>query len=506
MRRLEIVAFALLLVSLVGQISQADVVINEFQYDDAGTDDREFIELYNNGAVAVDISGWTVAGRDNVPSTSAPVATIPAATILAPGGYYVIGQTGVPNVNLTIASFLENDSETVELWQGAFGTSTIADAVVYEGFRGPTAAAGTSYGTLSAPVAAHVGGATYWGVHTGTETGAPAGRTTTTIGRYVDGVDTANNGRDLGLRPSTPGTANSVTTTSQYSAPDVDALADGTVVSGHSGGFVGARVITPGTVSAGLNPNAIPAPPNTAKAIVAWDNSGGGNSVVSNTAFAGAGQSYLITAFLDTTNIPLNSNTAGTTFRGSEFSYFGLGGSIDASAAIVSISGAVGLGAGDSANGLTGVAWVYEKVGETATGNNIVSEKLYLIDAGDGGNMNTEPSNLTADEWAILATFDLSTTPSAWHTLGISIDAAGNGVAQFGTNQVAFTTATGLYGSFYVGYRENTQAGAVTVPSYIRPATFAYIPEPGAVLFGGMVCLVVGLATGGRRLLARLRG
>ena len=88
----------------------------------------------------------------------------------------------------------------------------------------------------------------------------------------------------------------------------------------------------------------------------------------------------------------------------------------------------------------------------------------------------------------MLAEFDLSTTASGWHLLGINIDAAGNGLATYDSNQVSFGAA-GTLGSFYVGYRENTQAGAVGVPSYVRPATFAtVVPEPGAVLFGGIVC------------------
>ena len=79
------------------------------------------------------------------------------------------------------------------------------------------------------------------------------------------------------MRPSTPGSANAPTTMTQYAAPNLDASADAAIVSGLSGSFVDARVITPGTVTAGLNPNAIPAPPDSSKAIVAWDGSGGGN-------------------------------------------------------------------------------------------------------------------------------------------------------------------------------------------------------------------------------------
>ena len=46
--------------------ASAAIIINEFVYDDGGTDDREYLELYNNGASAVDISGWVVRSSDTV--------------------------------------------------------------------------------------------------------------------------------------------------------------------------------------------------------------------------------------------------------------------------------------------------------------------------------------------------------------------------------------------------------------------------------------------------------
>ena len=40
--------------------SLAPVVINEFAYDDAGVDDKEFVELWNRTNAPVDISGWVL--------------------------------------------------------------------------------------------------------------------------------------------------------------------------------------------------------------------------------------------------------------------------------------------------------------------------------------------------------------------------------------------------------------------------------------------------------------
>src|SRR4051794_40126118 len=96
--------------------SRAAVVINELVYDDGVTDDREFVELYNNGLSPVGIGGWTLGGQDQVAPNS--TVTITTGTTINPGGFYVIGQTGVLNVNQIVTGltgFWENDGETLEL-------------------------------------------------------------------------------------------------------------------------------------------------------------------------------------------------------------------------------------------------------------------------------------------------------------------------------------------------------------------------------------------------------
>jgi hypothetical protein len=455
------------------------VTINEFAYDTAGTDAREFVELYNSGPGAVDISGWSVGGHDN--ANPAPhlntIVTIPGAvgsgtTMLAAGGYYVIGNAGVTNVNQVVASgVLENDSETIDLFDGAFNASGLVDALVYEGFRGPTAGAGASYGdlatTLTVDETPQVGPATVRGVYT---LGDSAG-TLTSIARYTDGSDSNNNGKDFGMRPATPGVANLGATITSYVVPNINALNDGDLVPGLSGGFVGARAMTPSVAVDGLNQYAIADPPGGAtKVVTTWDGAGGGNGVVADATFAGGAQKFDIYAYIDTEDLPQSVNGTGVFFTGSEFSFFGLAGSIDGSvgagaANLSNISGLV-TNTGDSSVGNTGVAWYYEKIQLGA------SEKLYLVDSGDGGNMNADPANATAEEWTVLQTIDLTSTASGWYRLSIQIDAAGNGVARFDNQTFNFATTPGLYGSFYTGYRENTQDGADTVPAYLRGPTF----------------------------------
>ena len=68
-------AFALLLLLQAG--STAPVVVNEFSYDDGGTDDREYIELFNRTALPIDISGWVVDCGDPT-ACAAGCAGVPA--------------------------------------------------------------------------------------------------------------------------------------------------------------------------------------------------------------------------------------------------------------------------------------------------------------------------------------------------------------------------------------------------------------------------------------------
>lgn len=454
--------------------SPAAIVINEFLFDDGGTDDFEYVELYNSGPNPVEIGDWVITGHDAVPSTN-PSVTITPGTILAPGSYYVVGNAAVPNTGIAglgqvvPTNTFENDTETLELYNGAGGS--LIDAVLYESSPG-TGFVG-AIPTYGAQILTEIGTG-YWGNHTATHPDN-VGTPFTSLARWTDGRDTNNNGRDFGLRRPTPGANNQISgTMSGYTPPNVDAFADGDVLTGHVGSFVNARVITPGSVNPSLNLNPIP-PPNhgLTKAIIAWDHAGGGNAVVTDAVFSNGG-SFNIQVYLDTENIPFSTATNGTPFTTSEITFYGIG-SIDNSCNLEDLTGAISLGGAISVNGATGIHWLYEK-----TSNN--SERLILLDANDGGNSNTGAGPV---DWTILQVIDLSFTASGWHDLGLSIAPDGTGLATFDGQSFGFTTIPDLQGSFVVGYRENAQDGTVTtVPSYLRPATFAMtIPEPTTTTF-----------------------
>ena len=84
-----------------------DIVINELMYDPiSGSDDDQYIELYNKGANTVDLANWQF--------TAGVSFTFPSGAVLAPGGYLVVAA----NLTNLLAKYSNlNTSNTV----GNFG-------------------------------------------------------------------------------------------------------------------------------------------------------------------------------------------------------------------------------------------------------------------------------------------------------------------------------------------------------------------------------------------------
>ncbi|MCB9880378.1 MAG: CHRD domain-containing protein [Planctomycetes bacterium] len=130
----------LLSLSMIGAPQgSGSIVINEFSYDDSGTDDREYVELYNPTKSDIDISGWLLEAADDATPDNNPDYTIPANTVLKAGAYYVIGSALVDNVDLVVGTtnLWENDSESITLKDAS---GKIIDTVVYEANKGWPAA------------------------------------------------------------------------------------------------------------------------------------------------------------------------------------------------------------------------------------------------------------------------------------------------------------------------------------------------------------------------------
>jgi hypothetical protein len=275
----------------------AQVVINEFVYDDTGTDSIEFVELYNAGPTPADISGFTVVGINSPPSFDS-LSTIPGApgsgtTVLAPGGFYVLGMSAVPNLNLdvTAAPDWQNSMEAIALRAAA---GVIVDSVVYERNKAtPVIAAG--YGEPPFDGVSATSGGGIWSnclsvEANGTDgggfaSGAPL-NATFSWARLPDGRDTGDNETDFFLAVATPGAPNgSAGTVSPASLPYVENFdaPDGTVIPALGGSRSSMIVHDPAVADplgglASANPSAIPPSPQGGRVGVFWSATGGQNS------------------------------------------------------------------------------------------------------------------------------------------------------------------------------------------------------------------------------------
>jgi len=110
--------------------AQAQVVINEINYNPAGASDlEEFLELYNRGAAAVDVSGWSIA--------DAITLTIPSGTSIPAHGYLVVAlspvdlqaATGYAGAIAWTSGNLSNGGEIITLRDAAL---TTVDVLTYD--------------------------------------------------------------------------------------------------------------------------------------------------------------------------------------------------------------------------------------------------------------------------------------------------------------------------------------------------------------------------------------
>jgi hypothetical protein len=92
----------------------ASVQINEFYPGSAG-----WVELFNAGATAVDLTGWKV---DDVGSGGASPKTIAAGTVLAPGQVVLVGYGGVNTASADEVRLLDPTGAAVDTHPNFFGT------------------------------------------------------------------------------------------------------------------------------------------------------------------------------------------------------------------------------------------------------------------------------------------------------------------------------------------------------------------------------------------------
>lgn len=466
--------------------STAPVVINEFSYDDSGTDNLEFIELYNRSNVPVDISGWVVLNPDSSGPTYGSGTgvdlsyTIPPGTILQPGAFWVLGPANLNNVNQVIGvnNLLENDAEAIELRDQ---NGVIIDSVTYElggvgGAFGPHPIEGNGlYGDLSV--------------------GDAAGQPFSSIARIFDGYDTNDNGRDFTCCVrATPGASNNIANALPY-ADNFDNGSIGVNIFGWTGGWVDAKYVDPTAVSS-QNLSAKPFSPQGGLAMSTWDSSGGGNSVqlatspLTDVVF----ESYV---WFEPVMAPVNPASYSPSVPPALLDHYNIGdgewwavGVRGTAAAngnppdVGNYFGTISLGVGVRPHFVTGIAWAHFRTPSVS--------QLYLIDFGNGAAPGN-PNNYTILAGPIAVT-------QGWHRLRLHVQGntvmanyGGNYGADDGQRFVA-TTNTTTPGNVYIAYREailynnNGQAGcrpplfddvSVHVPTTTK--TFVGNPSPTTI-------------------------
>lgn len=202
--------FTLLTFLLVIGQANAQIVINEVDYDQPSVDSAEYIEIYNNGSSTVDLSLYQVIlyNGSTSPTGNVPYDTIALSGNLSAGDFYVIGTNLVPNVDLIVpmgaSGFLQNGA-------GA-GQTGSPDAIAIQQIQSATMVDVLSYeGDCPSP---WVEGTGLSSADSDTLTSDSIAHRHLSIGRFPDGDDSNNNSVDFQRMCGTPGTANVSSATS----------------------------------------------------------------------------------------------------------------------------------------------------------------------------------------------------------------------------------------------------------------------------------------------------
>jgi hypothetical protein len=354
--------------------STAPVVINEFSYDDSGTDNLEFVEIYNRSLAAVDISGWTLTGEEGSAGGAANgVFTFPGAagsltTVIAPGAYIVVGQAAVPNVTFVVTGgapglVMENGPDGVTLRDNL---GNVIDGVAW-GARDWTAA-----------IPAWFEGHGLWGGYIQYDIAGQLAAGLTTPQRLRDGFDTNSNSRDFLNLQRTPGAANGSFQSLPLSYAENFDAAPASIVPTMNFTFLAPTVQDPAAVTiATATTRAYPPSPQGGNLLRIQDITGGGNVLQPN-VIVGADFNAEVYVYITGGNAPL----AAPVGQGESWA-FGVRGGSNSYGTATDVPGTYYAqtslcgGATNNAPGATGLAWM-GFVNATQT-------DIYLVDLNGGG-------------------------------------------------------------------------------------------------------------------------
>lgn len=189
----------LILVLTIGVFSgvmttSGQVVINEIDYDQPGTDNAEYVELYNAGPSNIDLLNYTLELINGSNDTN--YGSFLLTGTIGASGYYVICSDAatVPNCDEEVLSSIQNGAPDAVGLRDVEGA--LIDAVSYEG-------------SVSAPYVET----------TGTTAGDSNSLDLVSLSRSPTGTDTDHNDNDFSLRCSTPGEVNTLDDTGCDSLP-----------------------------------------------------------------------------------------------------------------------------------------------------------------------------------------------------------------------------------------------------------------------------------------------
>ena len=159
--------------------------VNELMTGSTGAAANEFVEIVNTGSTAADIGGFRLAYRSGAGTSDVTLATVPAGTTLAAGGFYLFGGSAYAGTRAPDQSF----SAAIAATAGGVALRDSAGAIVDSVGYGDAVNAFVEGHPASAPPA----------------TATPGSSAI----RLPDGHDTNDNAADFSVSASpTPGSSN----------------------------------------------------------------------------------------------------------------------------------------------------------------------------------------------------------------------------------------------------------------------------------------------------------
>src|SRR5690606_32750812 len=113
--RLLAILSAVFLLPLTTRAIDTTTVFTEVMYHPAGAADAEWIELHNQMAVNMDLSGWRITGGVNYTFTEGTTITAGGYVLVASNPTGLHAQSGVAGVLGPWTGALSNASETIRL-------------------------------------------------------------------------------------------------------------------------------------------------------------------------------------------------------------------------------------------------------------------------------------------------------------------------------------------------------------------------------------------------------